>query len=338
MRTLVVEDDALNLAVITKFLEMSGVTRVDTAADGAEGAEALTEGSYDFVLTDVHMPVMSGLDMIRTVAVRGRSGGLQSGFACRDLWVGSKFAASPPPLRPGTGTCGPGSRPSSPFGQYLHGCPDRLHAGGGGVGGRSCGTGPTILSALRRSRWLTCFQPHPVVPSRRPNQPPLETPSRPHTGNAGGWREGHAAETGDAVGPRGGAGGRRRRPLPLRQRRRFERKRGGGQFKYRSQRVCDGLGLASRSLYSAVVGGLISNINYHYTARRGLAVTGLPTRARRSMADWLPAIRARARSPPFKLRIHNQQHIFVDRDSTVRNPPPPQKKTRLADFHFSKTF
>ena len=96
MRTLVVEDDALNLAVITKFLEMSGVTRVDTAADGAEGAEALTEGSYDFVLTDVHMPVMSGLDMIRTVAVRGRSGGLQSGFACRDLWVGSKFAASPP--------------------------------------------------------------------------------------------------------------------------------------------------------------------------------------------------------------------------------------------------
>merc|ERR1711916_138059 len=34
LRTLVVEDNDLNLAVITKFLEMSGVTRIDTASDG----------------------------------------------------------------------------------------------------------------------------------------------------------------------------------------------------------------------------------------------------------------------------------------------------------------
>ena len=71
LRTLVIEDDPLNLAVIKKFLEMSGVTRIDTASDGADGAEALFANTYDFVLTDVHMPVMSGLDMIRAVAVRG---------------------------------------------------------------------------------------------------------------------------------------------------------------------------------------------------------------------------------------------------------------------------
>ena len=70
LRTLVVEDDPLNLAVITKFLEMSGVTRIETASDGAAGAAALIKGDYDFVLTDVHMPVMSGPDMIKTVAVR----------------------------------------------------------------------------------------------------------------------------------------------------------------------------------------------------------------------------------------------------------------------------
>ena len=67
-----VEDNDLNLAVITKFLEMSGVTQIDTASDGAAGAEALFVNTYDFVLTDIHMPVMSGLDMIRTVVVRCR--------------------------------------------------------------------------------------------------------------------------------------------------------------------------------------------------------------------------------------------------------------------------
>ena len=70
LRTLVVEDDPLNLAVVTKFLEMSGVSRIETASDGAAGVAALMKGDYDFVLTDVHMPVMSGLDMIQTVAVR----------------------------------------------------------------------------------------------------------------------------------------------------------------------------------------------------------------------------------------------------------------------------
>merc|ERR1712065_34644 len=48
LRALVVEDDPLNLM----------------------GVEAILSGSYSLVITDMHMPVMSGVDMIRTMAAR----------------------------------------------------------------------------------------------------------------------------------------------------------------------------------------------------------------------------------------------------------------------------
>merc|ERR1711916_298033 len=70
LRALVVEDDPLNLMVIKKLLSMSGVTSIDVASNGAEGAEAIMSGSYSFVLTDMHMPVMSGVEMVRTVQAR----------------------------------------------------------------------------------------------------------------------------------------------------------------------------------------------------------------------------------------------------------------------------
>merc|ERR1711991_1312129 len=70
LRALVVEDDPLNLMVIKKLLSMSGVTFIDMACNGAEGADAIMTGSYSLVLTDMHMPVMSGIDMMRTVLAR----------------------------------------------------------------------------------------------------------------------------------------------------------------------------------------------------------------------------------------------------------------------------
>ena len=36
LRVLVVEDDALNCAVVKKLLEISGVVKIETAADGSE--------------------------------------------------------------------------------------------------------------------------------------------------------------------------------------------------------------------------------------------------------------------------------------------------------------
>merc|ERR1711916_342179 len=70
LRALVVEDDPLNLMVIKKLLSMSGVTSIDVACNGAEGADAIMTGSYSLVLTNMHMPVMSGIDMMRTVLAR----------------------------------------------------------------------------------------------------------------------------------------------------------------------------------------------------------------------------------------------------------------------------
>merc|ERR1712065_9264 len=70
LRALVVEDDPLNLMVIKKLLSMSGVTSIDVASNGAEGAEAIMSGSYSFVLTGMHMPVMPGIEMMRTVLAR----------------------------------------------------------------------------------------------------------------------------------------------------------------------------------------------------------------------------------------------------------------------------
>jgi len=70
LRALVVEDDPLNLMVIRKLLTMSGVTSIDVANNGAEGVDAIMTGSYSLVLTDMHMPVMSGIEMMRTVAAR----------------------------------------------------------------------------------------------------------------------------------------------------------------------------------------------------------------------------------------------------------------------------
>jgi len=70
LRALVVEDDPLNLMVIRKLLSMSGVASIDVARNGAEGADAIMTGSYSLVLTDMHMPVMSGIEMMRTVAAR----------------------------------------------------------------------------------------------------------------------------------------------------------------------------------------------------------------------------------------------------------------------------
>merc|ERR1712065_94429 len=58
------------MGVIKKLLSMSGVTSIDVASNGAEGAEAIMSGSYSFVLTDMHMPVMSGIEMMRTVLAR----------------------------------------------------------------------------------------------------------------------------------------------------------------------------------------------------------------------------------------------------------------------------
>jgi CheY-like chemotaxis protein len=65
-RILVVEDDADTRELLDFTLRWSGHT-ADTAEDGRAALEMLAYRSYDLILTDLHMPGMSGEDLYRRI-------------------------------------------------------------------------------------------------------------------------------------------------------------------------------------------------------------------------------------------------------------------------------
>jgi CheY-like chemotaxis protein len=74
LRVLVAEDNRINVMLANALLTKMG-HRVDTVSNGREALEALAKSSYDFVLMDVHMPEMDGLEAtcrIRQAEASGR--------------------------------------------------------------------------------------------------------------------------------------------------------------------------------------------------------------------------------------------------------------------------
>jgi CheY-like chemotaxis protein len=65
---LIVDDELVNRIVLRAMLECFGAAVIE-AADGVEGLCVLTTTACDMVLTDVHMPNMSGLEMVRRLRV-----------------------------------------------------------------------------------------------------------------------------------------------------------------------------------------------------------------------------------------------------------------------------
>ena len=65
---LLVEDNKTNQLVLEKILHKAGYS-IDLANNGAEGLEKLDSGEYDLVIADMQMPVMGGIEMIRTFRV-----------------------------------------------------------------------------------------------------------------------------------------------------------------------------------------------------------------------------------------------------------------------------
>lgn len=63
-RILVVEDDKTFRGLLADILEGAG-HEVTQAADGAAGVSALKTGRFDLVLSDLKMPLMSGIDLFR---------------------------------------------------------------------------------------------------------------------------------------------------------------------------------------------------------------------------------------------------------------------------------
>ena len=60
---LVIDDDPQILALLSDLLNVSGF-HVDTASNGADGLEKVSQGSYDLMLCDVWMPAMTGLQVL----------------------------------------------------------------------------------------------------------------------------------------------------------------------------------------------------------------------------------------------------------------------------------
>jgi EAL domain-containing protein (putative c-di-GMP-specific phosphodiesterase class I) len=65
-RILVVDDDELVASAMRRLLERPGL-QVVTAANGAEAVRRLRAESFDIVLSDVRMPVMDGIGLLRAI-------------------------------------------------------------------------------------------------------------------------------------------------------------------------------------------------------------------------------------------------------------------------------
>lgn len=65
-RVLVVDDERFIREVLADFLGMEGY-QVRTAEDGAAASRELDRSKYDVVITDLKMPNMGGLDLLREI-------------------------------------------------------------------------------------------------------------------------------------------------------------------------------------------------------------------------------------------------------------------------------
>ena len=70
-RILIIDDDTLHLEMLQRVLERKA-HEVTTATDGEQGLLLLREeGAFDLVLTDVFMPHVDGIDIMRTIRAAG---------------------------------------------------------------------------------------------------------------------------------------------------------------------------------------------------------------------------------------------------------------------------
>ena len=85
---LVIDDNALICETLQDCLGLEGLA-VETAHDGQRGLAMLQQGRYDLVISDIKMPGLSGLDVLRAIKQRGEETEviLMTGFASLETAV-----------------------------------------------------------------------------------------------------------------------------------------------------------------------------------------------------------------------------------------------------------
>ncbi len=63
-RILIVDDNPVNIAIVEKILRQEGYRHIESTCKPVKVSGLYLERSYDLLLLDVHMPVMSGLEVI----------------------------------------------------------------------------------------------------------------------------------------------------------------------------------------------------------------------------------------------------------------------------------
>jgi two-component system, OmpR family, alkaline phosphatase synthesis response regulator PhoP len=75
-KTVLVADDESHILHVVSLKLRNGGYRVLTARDGQEGLEVAMQEQPDLLITDYHMPGMSGLELCRMLKQRGETAGI----------------------------------------------------------------------------------------------------------------------------------------------------------------------------------------------------------------------------------------------------------------------
>ena len=66
-KVLIADDAAFIRNLVKKSLEVIGITTIKEAVDGRQALAALQTAHYDLVISDLHMPEMDGIELLREV-------------------------------------------------------------------------------------------------------------------------------------------------------------------------------------------------------------------------------------------------------------------------------